>query len=616
MLFILMLCCKQLAAQCINTFPYQENFEAGTGGWTSGGSGNDWAWGTPSKNKINQAASGNNCWIVGGLSGNSYTSGERSYVVSPCFDLSGLQHPYISLSIYWESEQQYDGSNLQYSPDGGFTWGNVKTYNKPVSCMNQNWFNAPNITNLGGFVNVNEGWSGNTNNTQGSCLGGGGSGGWVTATQCIPLLGASNVQLRITFGAGTACNNYNGIAFDDIYIGEAPANTADFTYSCNGNTVSFNGITANCPDTLVWTFSDGGSASGINATHTFASAGTYTATLYAGGPCNAPTSISKQIEVIAANISAQNATCNGYNDGSATVTVTPAGSYTYTWSTSPVQTTATATGLTAGDYAVTVSSASACPTILQASIGEPTAMVKEIHTTPDTCTGGGGTADVNISGGVSPFQYAWSNGILNQDSLSNLNTGIYIVTITDANSCTVSDTANIGYLSGLDIVFTEAKNVSCYDERNGAISVRIDGGANPYAYTWNKGNTTASLNRLDTGTYALTVSDANGCTTEDSVVISKDICTSYVFFPTGFTPNGDGINDRFKPKYSEDLTKYSVRVYNRWGEMVYESNDINEGWNGYYKGMLQPLGVYVFVSEYRFSDDKLQSAAGNVTLLK
>jgi gliding motility-associated-like protein len=254
---------------------------------------------------------------------------------------------------------------------------------------------------------------------------------------------------------------------------------------------------------------------------------------------------------------------------------------------------------------------------LQASISEPLGLGRTLSSKPDTCAGAGGTANIDVTGGTPPYTYTWSNGGGNTDSLSNLNTGTYIVTITDFDGCSVSDTFSIGYLQGLAINFTEVKNVSCYDDRNGAITATLIGnGALPYIYQWSNLANTASINRLDTGIYTLTVSDANGCTVEDSAVIAKEVCTSYVFFPTGFTPNGDGINDRFKPKYSEDLSQYTIRVYNRWGELVYQSNDINEGWNGYYKGMLQPLGVYVFVSEYSFNNSKLIGASGNITLLK
>src|SRR5215212_8361506 len=142
-------------AQCIATFPYTEDFEADNGGWTSGGTLNDWAWGSPSKAVITQAASGSNCWITGGLNGSFYNLGERSYVQSPCFDFTNLKRPYISFNIFWESEKTYDGTNFQYSLDGGANWTNVGSINDAPNCFDQNWYNSPNIVNLSGLTNLN-----------------------------------------------------------------------------------------------------------------------------------------------------------------------------------------------------------------------------------------------------------------------------------------------------------------------------------------------------------------------------------------------------------------------------------------------------------------------------
>src|SRR5688572_28253672 len=174
--------------QCVTAFPYSENFEATNGNWTSGGTGDDWAWGQVSKTVISQAASGNDCWVTGGLTASFYNLGERSYLQSPCFDFTSLQYAYISFNIFWESEKNYDGSNFQYSIDNGTTWVNIGSVNDAVNCMNTNWYNSSSITNLNGLVNVTEGWTGNIQPTQGSCVGGNGSNGWQPAKHCLTSL--------------------------------------------------------------------------------------------------------------------------------------------------------------------------------------------------------------------------------------------------------------------------------------------------------------------------------------------------------------------------------------------------------------------------------------------
>src|SRR4051812_45236409 len=105
-----------LHSQCISpisTFPYHESFEGGPAGWTTGGTANDWTLGSPTKPLINAAADGVNCWIIGGPTISFYNLGERSWVQSPCFDFTAVSNPYISLSVFWESEFRYDGGNMQ-----------------------------------------------------------------------------------------------------------------------------------------------------------------------------------------------------------------------------------------------------------------------------------------------------------------------------------------------------------------------------------------------------------------------------------------------------------------------------------------------------------------------
>ncbi len=134
-------------AQCvtpISVFPYTEGFESGPA-WTTGGTNNDWAWGTPAHPTINTAGGGNNSWCVGGLTGMFYQYSELSYIQSPCFDFTNLNYPWFSLKIFWEDEWKYDGLVLQSSLDGGTSWTNVGTSSDPVDCLNANWYNYNDI---------------------------------------------------------------------------------------------------------------------------------------------------------------------------------------------------------------------------------------------------------------------------------------------------------------------------------------------------------------------------------------------------------------------------------------------------------------------------------------
>jgi PKD repeat protein len=333
----------------ITNFPYNEGFELTNGGWFSGGAGDDWAWGTPAKPVINAAGGGTKCWVVGGLTGSGYTDGEASWLQSPCFDFTNLQYPYIEFKVLWEMERRFDGAALQYSLDNGASWTNIGSVNDPANCLNANWYNFSPITYLAPLSTTRDGWSGNMQPTSGSCQGGNGSNSWVLAKHTMPYLaGRAGVLFRFIFGAGTICNNYDGFAVDDISIKEAPANAASFAYSCaNSRTVNFTNTSALCPVTYTWNFGD--PASGTNNTsavanpsHTFSGPGKYTVTLTASGPDNGPSTITKDIYIIEAEvIMLQTVNCQTNTGGSLTVDVSGADGVPLNllWNTNPPQTT-------------------------------------------------------------------------------------------------------------------------------------------------------------------------------------------------------------------------------------------------------------------------------------
>lgn len=361
-------------SQCtagITSFPYNEGFETSNGGWISGGAGNDWAWGTPAKPVITAAAGGTKCWVVGGLTGSSYTNSEASWIQSPCFDFTNIDNPYIEFKVFWEMEQRFDGASLQYSVDNGSSWLPVGAASDATNCLNTNWFNNNSITYLASLNPGKNGWSGNSQPTTGSCAGGSGSNGWVTAKHTMPYLGnTAGVQFRFIFGAGTICNNYDGFAVDDIMIGEAPPNVASFTYTCaNSNTVNFTSTSTPCPTGFAWNFGDVASGANNTATtsnpsHTFSAPGTYTVTLTVSGPGNAPSTIRKDVTVINAVVDMLSpADCQQNTGGSLIVSVEgTTAPLTLVWNTSPVQTTTIATNLAAGLYTVTISGTGVCTT--------------------------------------------------------------------------------------------------------------------------------------------------------------------------------------------------------------------------------------------------------------
>ena len=636
-LFILLIgtfCITQNShAQCatpISTFPYTEDFEITNGSWITGGTGSDWAWGSPSKPVITGAASGLKCWITGGLTGSSYTNGEASWLQSPCFDFSALQYPYISFSVFWEMERRFDGANLQYSTDIGVTWINVGAASEPSNCLNSNWFNFSPITYLGPLASVRDGWSGNIQTTSGSCQGTGGSGGWLLAQHSMPnLAGMPNVIFRFTFGAGTVCNNYDGFAVDNITISEAPPNNASFTYSCiNSTTVSFINTSAFCPS-AAWDFGDLASGSANNSTlqnptHIFSAPGTYTITLTATGPANAPSTTSQAINILGLTTSViSNNNCFGDNSGSATVNVIPAsvGPFNYSWNTIPAQNTATVTGLPGGTYTVTVNAMNSCSSSASVIITEPEALTHTLNIVQPGCITSTGTATITENGGTPSYTYSWFPSGGTAATATGLAPGNYIATVTDNKGCSENINITIATASPPLLAVSNIKNASCFGLNDGTATVLASGGNAPYSYSW---NTTPAQNSniatgLFAGNYTVTVTDNNGCSASTTVQILQPASGSCgeVYFPNAFTPNGDTRNDDFGPLGNvAAVSDYNMIIYNRYGELVFSSKDPYERWNGYYKSKLNAPGSFAWYATYTYKGQYKRSEQGTVTLFR
>ena len=121
--------------------------------------------------------------------------------------------------------------------------------------------------------------------------------------------------------------------------------------------------------------------------------------------------------------------------------------------------------------------------------------------------------------------------------------------------------------------------------------------------------------------YQLQVTDASGCKLNDTVIITVEYCNAYIKVPQAFTPNGDGTNDHFTV-FGKYIADYQIKIYNRWGEEVYSSTDINElndlgrGWDGTYKGKLQDIGTFVYYVTAKDMNGNNIFKKGNLTLIR
>mgnify|MGYP003634266883 FL=1 len=265
-------------------------------------------------------------------------------------------------------------------------------------------------------------------------------------------------------------------------------------------------------------------------------AGTYTVTITDGNGCNTiiSTPISNTGGPSTAPITVANPSCNGVCDGS--MTVVPTGGtlpYSYAWSSGG--STDTENALCAGIYFVTVTDANGCVFIGTDTIVEPTLIMNTevlVHATCNaTCDG---SITLTTTGGAGTYSYAWSNGSTG-NSLTGLCAGSYTVTTTDANSCSAIDTYVINEPSAISLSIVMTTPISCNAVCDGVLTAITTGGSSPYTYSWSNGITTDVNGSLCAGTYTVTVTDANGCTSNTSMVLGEPAVITATLTPTNAT---------------------------------------------------------------------------------
>jgi len=257
-----------------------------------------------------------------------------------------------------------------------------------------------------------------------------------------------------------------------------------------------------------------------------AGAGTYTVVITDANGCtgNDMVTIGEPTPVVASIPSSTSASCFGANDGTATAAAAGGtAGYTYSWNTTPVQTTITATGLAPGNYIVTVSDLNSCSDTISINITDGPQMTSTITGTNVSCFGGGnGTIDLTPNGGTSPYTYVWSNASTSEDP-AGLSAGTYFVKVTSQEGCSVNDTIDITEPTQLIAAIDSVKDVLCNGDANGVAFGSASGGTVAYSYSWsiNPAQSTATATSLGVGIYTLTVTDNLGCTATASATISE-----------------------------------------------------------------------------------------------
>ncbi len=223
---------------------------------------------------------------------------------------------------------------------------------------------------------------------------------------------------------------------------------------------------------------------------------------------------------------------------------------------------------------------------------------------------------------VTGINYSWTPAIgLNTPNIAQPIADLpatYVVTATNpVNGCSATDdmtvTSNTPY-TAIDL----GSDVTIYQEE----SVELSAAGSPVGnYVWTPAGTLSCVDcakpvasPLTTSTYFLTFTNPDTCITLDTITVNV-IPVIGLFFPNAFSPNMDGFNDYFAA-LGDSVKSYELNIYNRWGELVFSTKDINAGWDGVYKGEPQPQDSYVYTAHAILYNNKKKDYKGIVTLVR
>jgi PKD repeat protein len=488
-------------AQCINTYPYFENFDGANGqnGWTHAayaGTLNTWAFGTPAKVNIIGSASAPNCFVTGGLSTGKYSNYEKSAVTSPCFDFSTMVNPEIKMDVWWESQFSQDGAVLQSSIDNGLTWQEVGAYNQ-----SWNWFND-NSVNAGPGAQVGSsaiGWSGTFTPVSN------GSNGWKTAQRVLTGLGGQpNVIFRIAFAADNAGND-DGFAFDNIMIkeqfnidlgvnktlcGGAPIVLSPGTFP-GGTTFAWNAYNATTP------------------TLTVSNPGTYIVTVTDPDGYKDKDTVIVTTSTLLLTLGPDTYVCPGnvltLNSGNPQAPL----HQWYNLSTGSLVGNAQTFNITQqGYYSALVSDGVGC--VLRDTIFVFRDSLPNTDLGPDVSICVGNSIQLFAGIGGPNTTYLWSNGATSP-TLNLSAPGTYSCTVTSWHGCQIADTVTLS-LVPTPVVNLGPDHVECGQ-------FVLNAGNAGSTYTWNTQATTQTITSATPGTYSVHVVNSVGCSANDTITI-------------------------------------------------------------------------------------------------
>ncbi len=566
-----------------------------------------------------------------------------------CFDANDSEAAVVAsggtgtnYSYLW-SNSPASNSTTATNLSGGTTYFvTVTDENGCEAIENLEIIDIPAIQNIG-VITINPTCNGDSDGQLGVNIVEGGVGGgdlnnytysWsnnITAQLNSNLI-AGVYTLTVTDAEG--CTGEEEITLNDPLVVSATADIQDAScFGLSDGQIDLNASSGNVPiASYLW---DANANNQITEIATDLAAGNYLVTITDDNDCSAVTSFAVgEPTQIAVDFEVTDNPC--FNDNEATINTLVNGGtpdYTFSWSNTDTVNIFSSTDqdlkdLFANKYTVTITDNNGCIKIDSVDVNSPAPLWAVVDADSVTCFGDqNGAIFIEPQGGEGPFTFSLDGeDFTASNTFLGLEVGGYTTYIRDRNGCETTVNTDVYGPQEVEVELGDDITILLGEEATLTAVVNPIG---DYIFTWTPEDsltctdcsTTTATGLIFQTSYQVEIENEFGCKARDFVnIFVRKFRRVYV--PTGFSPNGDTNNDMLRTHGDEGIKVTSFRVYDRWGEMVYENNEvfgINDpdiGWDGTFDGKEMNPGVFVWYLEVEYIDGAVDSFKGQTTLVK
>lgn len=258
---------------------------------------------------------------------------------------------------------------------------------------------------------------------------------------------------------------------------------------------------------------------------------------------------------------------------------------------------------TTGTYYDTLQSSSGCDSVVKTNLTVHPIPKPSLGNNSNICEG-----DTAILNPGNFSSYMWQD-FTTASSYKAFIPGTYKVTVSNQYNCTASAVLTIKKIVPKPKNFLPANLDLC---KGNILNIPTP---NFKSYLWSDGSTASTLNVSTPGIYNLIVTNFDNCIGKDTIIIKEINCVP-IAVPNAFTPNNDGYNDTFSPIINEQVFNYSFKIFNRFGQLIFQTNSINKRWDGTFKNQLQTAATYIYQIGFFNINQKYFNYTGNIILIR